>query len=649
MSLFEPDWIGKNQRRPIFLNGKKTARAEDWVYTLLPNDPKHSGRIQEVFGRKPLLGLLAIIGLTISLLIYQLFNLQVVNGERMAGLANGNRLRQKVTYAQRGRILDRNGVELATNTASFQLVAYPYQLPKTETERSQLYQLLSEHVGLAVEEIKRRAEAKDLTYNQPLLIKDNMSYQQALILEQKLPSLSGVALDAVPTRHYKSDSSLAQILGYTGRASEEDLKAHPDLFLVDFVGKDGVEASYDSILRGQNGVVQTEVDASGRPIRTLAEQSTRPGQDITLTIDSGMQQVLAAAIAEYMPRAHAKRAAGVALNARSGEVLALVSLPSYDNNLFSQGISEEQYQKWLNDNLQPLHNKAIGGGYPSGSTIKPIHLAGALQEGVVNENTTIVDRGKIVVPSVYDPSVSYTFLGWNPAGLGPMNARRAIAMSSDIYFYTVGGGYQGFRGMGVERLTDWYRRFGLGAPTGIDLPGETAGRVPTPDWKKQTKGEDWFVGDTYNISIGQGDLLVSPLQLANGVAAIANGGKLLKPYVFKQTTNGQISKQPQATRENFVSPDNLKIVREGMRQVIGGTTSTATFANVGVAVAGKSGTAETDPNTKRRAHAWYTAFAPYDNPEIVMAVVLEEGEGGSQFAAPPIAKAMQYYFKNPRR
>ena len=633
--------------RPLRLRAHGN-RGGEVTESLLISGVPAAGKISEAFDRRPLRWLimgLAGVGL---ILIWQLTRLQLVNGERLAGLAEGNRLRQKVTYAPRGRIFDRHGRELVSNTATFQLVVYPYLLPKSEAERGQIYADVASLLKLSTNDVQKQAEAKGLEFVQPQLLSENIGYDLALVLEQKLPRLPGLTLDEIPIRHYRDDAALSHVLGYVGRVDQQDLSQRPDLSAIDFVGQDGIEAVYDRLLRGQNGVVETEVDAAGRPLRVLRDVATRPGTDITLTLDYELQQQLVAALTTEMKRAAVVRASAVAIDPKSGEVLAMASLPAYDNNKFARGISQADYQRLINDPAQPLHNKAIGGGYPSGSIIKPMHLAGALEAGVVNEQTTIVDRGKIVVPSVYDPSVNYTFLGWNLAGLGPMNARRAIAMSSDIYFYTVGGGYQGFQGLGVDRLTGYYRQFGLGEATGIDLPGETAGRVPTPEWKQQNRGEDWFVGDTYNISIGQGDLLASPLQMAVATGAVVNGGSLLKPHIFKQTTAGDIQKSAEAIRADFIRPEHLNVVREGMRQVIGGTTSTATFARVPVPVAGKSGTAETDPDSRRRAHAWYTAFAPFDEPQILFAVILEEGEGGSQFAAPVIARAMEWYFTHPK-
>jgi len=627
----------------------RAKNSEAWGKNVLPATlASGQGKVAEEINRKPIAVIAVAAAVLVGLLAYELFHLQIVNGGRLLGLAEGNRVREKVNYAQRGRILDRNGQELATNTATFQLAVTPYLMSKDAANREAVYKELGNILGDS-EDIRQKAEAKELDYTQPILVKENIAYETALKIEQRIPELAGFSLDEVPTRQYQP--GLAHILGYVGRVNEEELKTNSQLLPVDFIGKDGIEAQYDSLIRGQNGYLRTEVDAAGKPIRNLAEQATQAGNDIQLTLDYGLQIQFKTAIAESMARAGSKKAAGVALDPKTGEVLAMVSLPDFDNNLFSKGISEAELSGLVNDKLSPLQNKALSASYPSGSIIKPMHIVAALNEGIVNENTIIVDAGKIVVPNIYDPSIEYVFNGWNPSGLGPMNARRAVAMSSDIYFYHTGGGFKNFKGLGVTKLTEYYRRFGLGSFTGIDLPGESLGRVPTPEWLKATHGREWTTGDTYNISIGQGDILVSPLQMAVGTAALLNEGKLLQPHLFKESADHSAKAEIKVTNDVQANPQWYKVAREGMKQVIGGTTPVSTFASVPVPVAGKSGTAETDPEAKKKSHAWYTAFAPYDNPEIIFCVLLEEGEGGSQYAAPAIAKTMSWYFSkaNPNR
>jgi penicillin-binding protein 2 len=271
-----------------------------------------------------------------------------------------------------------------------------------------------------------------------------------------------------------------------------------------------------------------------------------------------------------MAAGNIKRGAGVVVNPKTGEVLAAVSLPGYDNNAFSRGISAKDYQALVKDPAQPLFNKVLSGAYPSGSIIKPLTASAALQEGIITPSTTINDTGQLDVVNPYDNTIHYIYKGWEHSGLGNVNLISAIARSSDIYFYTVAGGFTNFtRYLGVHKLTDYYMKFGLGSRTGVDVPGETKGRVPTPDWKKKFSGDPWYTGDTYNISVGQGDLLVSPLQMAMATSVVANGGTLLKPHFVSQVTdgNGKVVQSfgTEVVRRGFVSPDNLALVRQGMR------------------------------------------------------------------------------------
>lgn len=624
-------------------NSEVFEKASEWSDSLAPHslgEDSSASAEESTISRTPLLFIGLVSALLFFVLLLQLFHLQVAEGERMRGIAEGNRVREQVTYAPRGRILDRNGVVLADNTASFQLSATPYLLPKEAPERERMYREVASIIDdVSTQDIKDEISQEGLDGPQPVLLAEGLPHETALEIEYILPDLKGFDLNSVPIRDYKSDSGLSHILGYVGRVSEEDIKENPDIYPIDFIGKLGVESEYDEVLRGQNGVVETEVDALGRPLRTLRERPTEPGQDIKLTIDYGLQKQLADSLRQQMNKAGVDSGAGVILDPRTGDVLAMVSLPSYDNNKFAKGIESQEYQRLINHPDQLMFNRAAAGGYPSGSIIKPISLMGALDTNTVTEDTVINDTGSLVVRSQYDPSATFTFMGWEPEGLGPMDARRAIAMSSNIYFYKVAGGHRDFEGMGIDNLVKYYKKFGLGSQTGIDLPEETAGRVPTPEWKKEQTGEEWYVGDTYNLGIGQGDLLVSPLQMARAHAAIANNGKLFRPNLMS-------GNEPEVTSKLNIKNHYFRVVQEGMRQTVsgGGTTSPATFADVGAPVAGKSGTAETDPGGNRDPHAWYSAYAPYDDPQLQGVVLLEEGEGGSQYAAPVLADVFKRYF-----
>lgn len=625
------------------INSEVFDKASEWSDSLTPysiGEDSSASTEENTISRIPILLIGLISGLLFFVLFLQLLHLQIAEGERMRGIAEGNRVREQVTYAPRGKILDRNGVVLADNTASFQLSATPYLLPGNTAERERMYKKVANTVeNLSTQEIKKEVSQEGMDSPQPVLLAEGLPRETALEVEYILPDLKGFDLNSVPIRDYKSDSGLSHILGYVGRVSKKDLEENPGIYPIDFIGKLGVEAEYDEVLRGQNGVVETEVDALGRPLRTLRERPTEPGQDINLTIDYELQKQLADSLRKQMNDADVNSGSGVILDPDTGDILAMVSLPSYDNNKFAKGIEPEEYQELINHPKQPMFNRAAAGGFPSGSVIKPVALIGALDTNTVTEDTIINDTGSLVVRSQYDPSATFTFMGWDPSGLGPMDARRAIAMSSNIYFYTVAGGSESFDGMGIDNLVKYYKKFGLGSRTGIDLPEETEGRVPTPEWKKSQTGEEWYVGDTYNLGIGQGDLLVSPLQMARAHAAIANNGKLFRPNLMD-------GNEPEITSKLNIKDHYFQVVQEGMRQTVTrGTTSPVTFADVGAPVAGKSGTAETDPNGTRDPHAWYSAYAPYDDPEVLGVVLLEEGEGGSQYAAPVLAEVFKQYFR----
>jgi penicillin-binding protein 2 len=366
-----------------------------------------------------------------------------------------------------------------------------------------------------------------------------------------------------------------------------------------------------------------------------------------------LQQALYDSFEKNSPRV---KGAAVALNPKTGEVLALLSLPGYDNNLFAHGISQDNYDKLTKDSLLPLFDRAIAGTYPPGSTSKLMGATAALQEGIVTPNTIIVDRGAIVVPNQFNPSQSFRFNGWKPSGLGPMTVRSAIAQSSDIYFYTTAGGQTGtgIDGLGADKLASYYRKFGLGATLGIDLQGEKPGLVPDPAWKAQYFKNDpilsqWYLGDTYHIGIGQGDMLVTPLQVAEWTAVIANGGTGYKPTLLKQVTDqsGKViaKPEPQVIISNIASPDVIKVVQEGMREAV--TAGTARQLNtLSITSAGKTGTSQFDGADPSRTHAWFTMYAPYENPQIVITILVESGGEGNAAALPIAKDALAWCVKN---
>lgn len=605
---------------------------------------------------------IAAVSLVAIILLAQLAQLQLIQGSRYQALADGNRVRQTVLRAPRGAIYDRNGTLLARNVANFDLVAVPARMPKKPQDRDLVYAKLSQILRKPIEDIRSLVEKDGRQSPSPVLIQPNVERDVALSIEENINQLQGINLDTNPVREYVDQGYLAHFLGYTGRVSAEDLKTHPTYQQTDYIGKLGIERAYENDLRGQDGAEQTEVDSTGKPIKVLASKDASPGNSLRLSIDFGLEKVMAESLTKYMTAAGSTRAAGVAMNPKTGEILAAVNLPTYDTNLFARGIKQAEYSALVANTDRPLFNKVAAGGYPIGSTIKPMVSAIALQEGVITPSTTINDTGKIDVANIYDPSIVYTFKGWKPEGLGLVNVYRAISFSSDVFFYYIGGGYKDFKGLGAARLLKYYDLFGFGRKTGLDSGDEAIGYVPTPEKRKQQTGEEWGTGNTYNISIGQDDLRVSPLQLAVALSAFANGGKIMQPHMVSAVVDqhGAVVREvkPQVAREGFISQANIDIVNQGMRlTVLEGTGCCSMNREVPVPVSGKTGTAETSSegfdgkNPRTKPHAWFEAFAPSDNPEILVVALVENSGEGAEFALPAVRDTLKWYFtvgKQPR-
>lgn len=586
---------------------------------------------------KPVLILSAII------LFTQLFNLQIIQGEKLKDLAEGNRIRIQTIMAPRGYIVDRYGKQLARNTASFSLVATPADIPTDGL--ATIEQRLSELFNIPLNEIQDKLKNLDSHSIQQIVIKRGLTQQDSILFATQADHFAGFSIKSIPIREYLEAEIFSHILGYTGAISDTELgmNASENYDPNDLIGKSGIELADEKFLRGTNGNTQVEVDASGRPIKVLGNVAPKPGNIVELNIDSELQQEI------YNSFPKGSKGAAVALNPKTGEVLALVSVPGFNNNLFASGISTTDYQTLLQDKNLPLFNRAISGTYPPGSTIKLVTAAAALQEHVVTKNTIINDNGVLVINNQFNPSIKYYFVGWKRSGLGPMNVKDAIAESSDIYFYTVAGGHpsSNINGLGAEKLAEYYRRFGMGSVTGIDIQGERTGVVADPAWKANYFQNDpitskWYLGDTYHISIGQGDMLATPLQVASWTATIANNGTFNKPRLLKdvkdQSGTVVYEPKPEILINSGVSLDNIKSVQEGMREnVIGAKGSGRQLATLPISSAGKTGTSQFDGADLSRTHAWFTSYAPYENPEIVVTVLVEAG-GEGHAAALPIAK-----------
>ena len=640
-------------------HGKKeqTIRSsEDWAQVLLSGSSDQTTQEAKLSSSFVAItaALLVLVG---GALLLRLGQMQISHAEAYRSQATSNRVRVETLVAPRGAIYDRTGALLVRNTANFDVIAAIHLLPRDRGVLEAQTVVLATILRRDSAELTKTIVEAQKKSNPQLLIADNIDRETALKIEEKQSQLSGVLVEANPSREYLDGGSLSHFLGYIGRINAEEWRDHQDYRPIDMIGKSGVERGYESELRGIAGKTQAEVDAMSRPVRYLPSIEPTPGNNVVLTIDFELQRYAGDALNRGLERAGAKAGTVVALDPRNGQVLAAVNSPTYDNNMFARGISQADFDNLQNNPDKPLFNRVAGGSYPIGSTIKPLVSIAALQEQVINANTVIQDRGKIEVPNQYNPSIVYTFKGWKPEGLGAVNVVRAIAWSSDIFFYTVGGGYlQEFKGLGVGRLTDWYRRFGFGQKTGLDIAEESNGFIPTPESKKKYSKDPWSIGDTYNISIGQGDLRATPLQLASATAAIANGGTIYKPQILYQvkTPEGELKKQAtaEAVRNLGLNPGNIALVRSGMEQAVeSGTACCQLKAEVPVRVAGKTGTAETSSegfdgkNPRTKPHAWFVSYAPADNPRIVMVVMVENSGEGADFAVPIAREILSWYFK----
>ena len=600
-------------------------------------------------GRKFLLLHILIVFL-FGILTMQLVRMQVFQSDDYRARAENNRLRELQVLPTRGLIYDRNHRLLVENVAKFSAVIVPADLPTKE--ETAVFDRLESVLGIPAQEIAQRVREKrgDGNPYEPIVIKDELDRETALILKELTSYLPGVDLKVDSRRNYLSGELTAHILGYVGGISAEEYAAKRDkgYILNDQLGKTGIEFVYEDILRGEAGKKLAEVDASGRQQEVLDSRASQPGQNVVLTLDLELQRKTADVLREFMGTSD--NAAAVVIDVHTGEILSMVSLPTYDNNLFSKTLSQEDLDALLNEPAKPLVNHTVAEMYPPGSTFKTITGLAALQEGVATPSTTIVSRGYITVPNQYDPSIVYVFRDWG--ALGPLDFYGGIAMSSDVYFYYMAGGKQdeGFQGLGEERLASYARAFGLGEPTGVDLVGEESpGLVPDAKWKEQAVGEMWYVGDTYNFGIGQGYLAVTPIQLVDAIAAIANDGELLRPRLVKAIldSHGNVvtTFAKEVRRRLPVNQEYLAVMREAMRQSVSkGVASTAQVA--GLTVAGKTGSAEFGParaDGSHETHGWFVGFAPYENPEIAVVVFIQRGSGFTN-AAPAAARIFDYYF-----
>jgi penicillin-binding protein 2 len=607
------------------------------------SDPQDQMRLRMLLLRVAVVGAFA-------LLTVQLARLQLIQGGELSQRAELNQLRIEPEIPSRGLIYDRNGVPVVENVPGFSAAVVAADVPRERT--LEIAGALEDLLGVAATETVNKIETARRSNNPftPIIVKDGLDQATAFRVREQVSRLPGAQIIVEAVRHYTGSDVLSSILGYTGRIDEEEYAALRDdgYIASDRIGKSGVEWAYESYLRGLPGAKQIEKDASGREIRILHEASAKPGANLVLSIDLDLQKK---ATELTQAAANGGQAAAIVMDVNTGEVLALVSLPLFDNNVLSGKIDEARLEQYLTDPKKPLVNHALAEQYAPGSIFKQITGSAALQEGVASQSTTITSNGFINVPNQYDPSVIYTFRDWR--ALGTLDFYGGVAMSSDVYFYYLSGGYHeygaNFDGLGIDRLAAYTRMFGLGRPTGIEIAGEASGTVPDPTWKQETFGEVWTLGDTYNMGIGQGFLTATPIQMVRVTAAVANGGKLLRPRVVREVRDASNNiikaNEPDIESQIAISAENFAIMREAMTQAV--TWGTAKDGAVrGVQVAGKTGTAEFGQrfaNGQYETHAWFSGFAPAEDPQVAVTVFLERGVGAIH-AAPLASKILDYYF-----
>lgn len=671
---------------------------------------------------------IALMGVLVLVFIGRLFILQILQGDFYSTLADDNRFDQVSVPAPRGVVYDANGSLLIRNLPAFNVYVTPALLPDSEAEIQAIYREISDLTGVPVDQdgpvaapcvagrgIQQLVE-EGLTIRpfDPWPVACDVDEQTARVLRQRQIDMPGVSVEAVPVRQYPTGELTSALIGYLGPIPASEVDYWEGLGFVpdrDKVGYGGIEYQYQNVLAGQNGLKLVEKDVAGSQLHEVGEGNPEvPGNSLKLTIDTRLQAVAETALRQRMDGLNRAAAdvrttigAVIAMNPQTGEILAMVTIPSYQNNLLSRFIPQYYFNQLTEDESDPLLNHAVTGLYPPGSSFKLVTALGALNEGVIDPNRRLQDPGKITIQNSYfpnDPAEAKDFVCWKPEGHGGVDFVHGIAWSCNVYFYKIGGGYEpdGISGLGIEQMGNYARALGYGGVLGIDLPGEEGGLIPNEEWKRLNLGESWSTGDTYNSVVGQGYVAATPLQVLNSVATLANGGRVMWPHIVQEVLDGEgnviqhydpcvlwdigdgvlmqnvnqiaagcdsldpdlrqsIIADRTEVPDVILGPNVLGLVREGMRLVVEGPEGTAhNYAQLdGISSAGKTGTGEfCDATTFRKGlcvpgnwptHAWYTAYAPFDNPEIAVTAFVYNGGEGAVTSGPIVRQVMEAYFE----
>ena len=574
-------------------------------------------------------------------LLLRVWYLQVLKGSDFMGLSENNRVRLISLPSYRGEITDRNGLTLASIRPSFNL----YITPEDVQDLGETLNALKEKIDFDIQKVKN-----DIRQSQPfldVLIKADIQRDQVAFVEENNQSLGGIQLKVEPLRDYHYGELAAHTLGYLGEINKDKLmKGEAGYRMGDIVGKEGIEFLFEQDMQGKKGYKEVEVDVLGRELAVLRKSPPQSGNHLQLTLDLRIQKVVEQSMTgtEENPI----NGSAVVIKVQTGEILAITSKPSFDPNLFSAGISVAEWRKLIFNTEHPLQNKAIDGQYPPGSIYKIVAAYAALEERAVNPEDTVFCPG-------YYRLGRRVYRCWRRGGHGDVDLHDALVQSCDVYFYTVG------HKLGIDTLARYAKMLGMGSLTRINLIGEKPGLVPTKEWKLKARGEEWLAGETISASIGQGFNLVTPIQQARLLATVANGGMVLKPYLVRQIKDkdGRVVKEtfPSIEKRLESRPDTLSIIQKGLFGVVNEKRGTGWRARLKqITVAGKTGTAqvvrlkkgpksEEEIPYKHRDHAWFVGYAPYENPEIAVAVIVEHGGHGGSVAAPIVRQIIETYNK----
>jgi penicillin-binding protein 2 len=576
-----------------------------------------------------------------AVLFFRLWNLQIIDGSRYLAEAQNNRTREFRVLAPRGEILARNGEPIVQNRTSLALLLNTAKLPSGEAGATAELTKLGNLAHMPLKKVRETiAEQEKVAAGAPVTLRRDVGYKLIYYLEENKRRFPGVSVERVFVRSYPEGSEAAHVVGTVGEVTEEQLKEqqYSQLEPGEEVGQSGAEYAYDKYLRGQPGITRVQVNALGQPTPggQLVQKSPTPGNDLVVTLNPAVQKAGEAALAERgLPGAF------VSMNIHTGEILAMGSNPTYEPKVFTEPMTQSQVNELFRDPvLAPLTDRATESAYPTGSTYKLITALAALEDGVITPGSTIVDNGFIEL-------AGQKFANAGGASYGTLSLVPALQVSSDVFFYTLG-----LRMWDKNFLQDWSHKLGIGDPTGLDIPGESEGLVPSKAWRDKlfAEGETerpWSAGDNVQLATGQGDLQTTPLQMAIAYAALGNGGTIITPHVGKEIRDaaGRVLNEfdPGARRHVKIDPGSRQAILEGLHEAaqVEPGTAAGVFGGFPVPIAGKTGTAERPGHGDQ---SWFISLAPYPNPNIVTAVTIEEGGFGAESAAPAVLQMLEAYF-----